>query len=393
MLRLLSLSSAYPDENRPGMGNFVERQLRGLAERPGVEVEVVAPVGLPPFPLSLRPRYRLERTLPRAETIGGLRVHRPRFTILPYCGAGRADAMARALLPAMDEIRRRFAFDLILAEFFWPDGPAAMRLARRLGLPYAIKARGGDFERSAMHRSTRQLVLEAGTGAARLLAVSNTLRSAMVAAGLPADRIAVHHTGVDRAQFRLRDRAAAKTALKVHGPLLLNVGNLLPRKRQLLAIETLARIEGATLMIVGGGPDRKLLEARVRRLGLEHRVRMMGRVPQALLPFFYAAADVTLHTATMEGLANVWVESLACGTPVVATEAGGAREVIDRPEAGRVVASDPAAIAGAVGELLALAPVPAAVAASAAGYSWERNAAELEAHMRAAVAGAPLSPA
>jgi glycosyltransferase involved in cell wall biosynthesis len=141
-------------------------------------------------------------------------------------------------------------------------------------------------------------------------------------------------------------------------------------------------------MIVGGGPDRAMLETHVAELGLQGRVRMMGRVPHALLPAFYAAADVTLHTASLEGLANVWVESLACGTPVVTTDCGGARELLDRPEAGRAVASDPAAIASAVREMLALAPTASAVAASAARFSWERNAAELEAHLRAALSSA-----
>lgn len=387
MLRLLSLTSAYPDREWTGVGSFVEHQLRALAARPGVEVEVVAPIGLPPFPLSLAPRHRRERALPRVEMLNGLRVHRPRFRRLPFDGRRRVDAMVRALRPVLESIRRRFAFDILQAEFFWPDGLAAMRLAQALGVPFSIKARGGDFERPAAgHDWARDQVMEAGTKAARLLAVSENLRSAMLESGLPAERIAVHRTGLDRARFGLRDRAAARTALKVDGPLVLNVGNLLPRKRQRLAIETMVHLgEVATLILVGGGPDRFRLERRARELGVDGRVRFMGAVPQPLMPFFYAAADVTLHTAELEGLSNVWVESLACGTPVVTTETGGAREVIDRREAGRVVASNPVSIAAAVRELLDRPPAPGDVAARVERFSWERNAAELEAHLRAAL--------
>lgn len=386
MLRLLSLTSAYPDGEWPSLGGFVERQLLALASRPEVEVEVVAPVGLPTFPLSLAPRFRRERRLAKAEMQNGLRVHRPRFAMPLFRQRGRADAMAEALHPALSAIRRRFPFDILHAEFFWPDGAAAMRLAEALGVHFSIKARGGDFERPAAgHDWAQGQVMEAGAKAARLLAVSETLRSAMIARGFPAERIAVHRTGLDGARFRLRDRASAKASLKVEGPLLLNVGNLLPRKRQHLAIEALARLGDATLILVGGGPDRAALERRARDLRLGGRVRFMGAVPQPLMPFFYAAADVTVHTAELEGLSNVWVESLACGTPVVTTQAGAAAEVIDRPEAGRVVASDPAAIAAAVRDLLRNPPPPGEVAACAEGYSWERNAAELEAHLRAAL--------
>ena len=385
MLRVLVLTSCYPDSERPGVGGFVERQLLALSARNGAQVEVVAPVGMPPFPLSLAPRYRDERALPREEVRNGLRIHRPRFIRLPSRLWDRSAAIARAVRPLLAGIRRRFAFDLIHAEFFWPDGPAAMRLARDLHVPFSVKARGGDFQRRVRQRLSRALVLQAGTEAAGLLAVSDSLRDAMLAAGLPPERIAVHHTGLDRSLFRLHDRAAAKATLNVKGPLLLSVGNLIPRKRQRLAIEAMIHLPEATLIIVGSGPDRAILEKTVRALGLGDRIRLIGRLPQPLLPQFYAAADVTLHTAELEGLANVWVESLACGTPVVATHASGASEAIDRPEAGRVVAPDALAIAGAVRELLASAPAPEAVAGAAERFSWERHAAELEVHLRAAL--------
>jgi teichuronic acid biosynthesis glycosyltransferase TuaC len=386
VLRLLSLTSAYPDAVWPGAGSFVEHQLRALAARPGVEVEVVAPAGLPPFPLSLAPRHRRERELRPLDRVNGLTVHRPRYRMLPLGGRWRSDSMARAAHPTLRAIRRRFPFDIIQAEFFWPDGPAAMRLAEAFGVPFSIKARGGDFERPAAgYGWAQRLVMEAGEKAACLLAVSETLRAAMVRRGLPAERIAVPRTGLDRTQFKLRDREAARTALRLDGPVLLNVGNLVPRKRQRLAIETLACLGEAILILVGGGPDRSALERHARELGVEDRVRFMGSLPQPLLPFFYAAADVTLHTSEVEGLSNAWVESLACGTPVVTTGAGAAREMIDRREAGFVVPPDSGTIAAAIRALIERPPAPAAVAACVEGLSWDRNAAELEAHLRAAV--------
>jgi glycosyltransferase involved in cell wall biosynthesis len=168
----------------------------------------------------------------------------------------------------------------------------------------------------------------------------------------------------------------------VKGPILLAVGNLIALKGHGLAIEALAQLEQGTLLIAGDGPERSRLEAQVARLGLEDRVRMLGSVPHALTPALFAAADVTLHPSLVEGFANARLESLACGTPVVTTSTGGAAELIDRVEAGRIVDAEPAAIAAAVREILRAPPPDERVRAAAAPFSWERNAAELEAHLR-----------
>ena len=138
MLRVLTLSTLYPDSGRPSFGVFVERQTLALAEREGVEVEVVVPVGLPPSLLALHPHYRTRAGLPAKESRQGLAVHRPRFRVWPgLSGTGAARVLAAAVLP----LARGLRCDVIDAQFFWPDGVAAMHLAQALGLPFSIKAR------------------------------------------------------------------------------------------------------------------------------------------------------------------------------------------------------------------------------------------------------------
>ena len=382
MLRVLTLATLFPNGARPTLGVFVERQTRALAELPDVEVEVVAPVGLPPWPLSLHPHYADLRALPGRETRNGLTVHRPRYRVWPaFRKASTARTMADALLPVLRDIHARFPFEVIDAEFFWPDGPAAMRLAAALGVPFSVKARGSDVHVWGARSDVAAQIVEAGKAAAGLLAVSAALKRDMVALGLPGEKIRVHHTGIDLERFH----PSAKAELGVDGPLLIAVGHLTPRKGQDLALEALARLPDATLLLVGDGPDRARLEAIAAREGLSDRVRFLGVQPHAALPGLLAAADVTVLPTASEGLANVWVESLACGTPVVTSDVGGAREVIDRPEAGRLVPRESEAIAAAVSELLSEPPDSVMTRRAAEKFSWQHNAAELRDHLASLV--------
>jgi len=398
MLRVLTLSTLFPNGAEPTLGPFVERQTLALAGRAGVEVEVAAPVGLPPWPLSLHPHYAARSRLPFEEQWKGLTVHRPRYRVWPKLAESRTPAaIAQALLPLLRDIRRRFPFDVVDAEFFWPDGAAAAALARSLGVPFSIKARGSDIHYWGRRPDTAPQVIAAGRAAGGLLAVSAAMKRDMAALGLPEERTTVHYTGIDAERFVPVDRRSAKLAFGIEGPLIVTAGGLIPRKGQRFAIEAIESIPEATLVLIGHGPERGDLEALARRLGVEARVRFLGSLPHDEVPRWLGAADVTLLPSQSEGLANVWVESLACGTPVVTTDVGGAREAINRPEAGRLAERKPEALAAAVRELLAEPPDQAAVRRCAEPFSWERNAEALEAHLRGIAAAQcgecpPLDP-
>lgn len=377
MLRVLTLSSLFPDATRPNFGVFVERQTLGLAALPDTDVRVVAPVGLPPFPLSRHASYRALTALPAVEAWKGLPVHRPRFLNLPATqGRFHVGLLTRALVPLLREIRRDFAFDVIDASFFFPDGPAAVALGRRFGVPVSIKARGADIHHWGRAPATAAAVRAAGRGADGLLAVSEAMRRDMIALGMPAGRIAVHHTGLDQSHF------APLPGPRADGPpRIISVGALIPRKGHDIVIEAVARLPGATLRIAGDGPERGALQAQVERLGVSDRVTLLGPVPHDALPPLLAGADVMALASSSEGLANAWVEALASGTPIVIPDAGGAREVVDRPEAGHIVERTAEAFAAAIAELVAAPPPRDAVRASAARFTWERNAETLRAHL------------
>jgi teichuronic acid biosynthesis glycosyltransferase TuaC len=386
MLRVLTLASLFPDQTRPTFGPFVERQTLGLAAHPDVELRVASPVGVPPWPLSLHPRYRALAALPLVEQWKDTTVYRPRFIHIPgTSGRFDAGAVVRAVAPLLRRIRADFNFDVIDAEFFFPDGPAAVQLGEMFGVPVSIKARGADIQFWGVQPATSGQVLDAGKRADGLLAVASALKAEMVALGMEADKIRVHYTGVDLSLFKAGERAVAKAELAIYGPLVLSVGALIPRKRQALTMEAVATLDGVSLALIGKGEDTEMLRALAAKLGISDRVKILGALPHAKIARWLAAADVMCLPSKSEGLANAWVEALACGTPVVTTDVGGARELMDRADAGHIVAPEVETLAAAMDDLISHPRDPLAVRAVAERFTWEANTAALYAHLNGLV--------
>ena len=387
-MRVLSISTLFPNPARPLFGIFVANSMKAAAVR-GVDLVMVNPIGLPPWPLSAREPYASLRGVGPTSTVGSLTVHHPRFTLIPRIGGdSNPRRIASAVLPMARRLHAEKPFDLVDAQFFFPDGPAAAEIARALGLPLSIKARGADIHYWGSRPKARLQMLAAARQAAGLLAVAQALAGDMAALGMPEDRIAIHYTGVDHDRFKPVPRAEARARFPevagFAGPLLASVGALIPRKGQAFAIEALARpgLESARLAIAGAGEDEAGLRDLAARLGLRDRVHFLGQVDHARLPALLAAADVMVLPSASEGLANAWIEALACGTPLVIPDIAGAREVVKNASAGRIVERDADAIAAAVRQVLADPPLPAEVAVNAADFSWDRNAERLEAHYR-----------
>ncbi len=387
--RVLSISTLFPSAARPGFGLFVARQFEALAARGDVEFELICPVARPVWPLSLlrapSPGYFAQPV----DKTAAFPVHYVPFGNVPALSTRWNPALiARAVLPLARRLHAERPFDMVDAQFFFPEGPAAARVAKALCLPLSITARGSDILFWGQDRAARPQILEAAEQAAGMRAVSAALRADMISLGMPADRIEVHYTGLDHSRFKpvpraeARARIAEDAALGINGdgPLLVAVGNLIPLKGQALAIEALSGLPEARLVIAGQGPEHAALAMKAAELGVGDRVIFAGSVAPDKLALLLSAADVMVLPSEREGLANAWVEALACGTPIVIPDVGGAREVVCESSAGRLAARNPAAIAGALADLLAHPPTQAAVAANAARFSWEANAAQIAAH-------------
>jgi glycosyltransferase involved in cell wall biosynthesis len=389
--RLLSISTLYPAPARPGFGRFVARQMETLAARGDWDVTVINPIGLPLPPFSAMGRYKMLAAVPPLETGGALPVHHPRFLLVPgLSGRFNPWAIARAVLPLARRLHAEAPFDLVDAQFFYPDGPAAAQIAAALGLPHAIKARGSDIHLWGEKPAALAQMRRAAHTASAVLAVSGALARDMDGLGLaPPAGITVHYTGLDHARFQPVPRSAAREKLAASLPALplrsgerlaVCVGALIPIKGQALAIEALTSLPGdIQLALAGTGSDEAALRTRAAAHGVASRVHVLGSVSHEALPVLLSAADVMVLPSEREGLANAWIEALACGTPLVIPPVGGAPEVVDCPAAGRLAERTPAAIAAAIADLLATPPAQAETAACAARFSWAANAAALAA--------------
>ncbi|MCB2057888.1 MAG: glycosyltransferase [Novosphingobium sp.] len=389
--RVLSLSTLFPTPARPGFGKFVEYSLGAVARRGDIDLTVVNPIGVPPWPLSRREPYRTHDSAPQQGELQGATVHYPRFTLVPrFGGDSNAGRIVRAVMPLVQKLHAERPFDLIDAQFFFPDGPAVAEIAKRLGLPWSIKARGADIHFWGRRPAPLAQMRAAAQGAAGMLAVSGALKGDMAALGMPGERITVHYTGIDHARFTPLPRTQARILVSavpelgvwVKGPLVVVTGALIERKGQGLVIEALRHLPGVHLAFAGAGPDENALRALAARLDVEERVQFLGQVSHDLLPQLLSAANVLALPSASEGIANAWIEALACGTPLVIPDIGGAREVLRDPSAGRIVERTPQAIAAGIAEVLANQPDEETVAANSQRFSWERNAEELAAYWR-----------
>ena len=374
-MKVLLFSSLYPSTVRPIHGIFVETRLRELLKTGQVQAQVVAPV--PWFP-SKSPRfgeYAQFAATPRFEHRNGLDVHHPRYLLLPKVGMNLAPyTMALGALPTVRRLQREgFDFDLIDAHYYYPDGVAAGLLAKWLGKPFFVTARGTDLNLIPEYPFPRKLILKTASAASGSIGVCKALIDSLEQLG--ADPVKLHtlRNGVDLERFtpEPRELARQRLGLQTQGSYLLSVGHLIERKGHHIAIEALVALPGVTLLIAGSGPEERALKSLASRLGVSDRVHWAGVVPQAELRWWYSAADVLTLCSSREGWANVLLEAMACGTPVIATDIWGTSEVVSSEAAGRLMERrDARALADAWQDLMSAMPARAATRQYAEGFSW-----------------------
>jgi glycosyltransferase involved in cell wall biosynthesis len=391
-------SSLFPSSVRPWAGLFIRERMFRVARH--LPLTVISPQPWSPLDgLIRRRRPHFRPSAPRQETQQGIEVHFPRFLSLPGLVKWLdGPMMALAALGLLRRLKAAGRVDVLDSHFAYPDGYAATRLGRWLGLPVSITLRGTE-PRTAGYPWRGRQQRAALRRADRVFAVSHSLRRLALEAGVPEERTRRVGNGVDIERFRPldRDRARAALGLDPVAPVLVSVGGLVERKGFHRVIELLPalreRYPGLVFLVVGGPSPEGDFSAELRRqvaaLGLEDAVRFLGPWPPERLREVLSAAEVFVLATANEGWANVFLEAMACGLPVVTTEVGGNREVVCDPRLGTVVPSgDADALRVALIESLAKEWDRAAIRRYAEDNSWDGRVAVLLEEFRT-LAGRP----
>lgn len=396
-MRVLVLSTVFPNASQPAYGVFVRARARQVARH--CAVEVVAPVPWFPFNRLIRGRQRADVAL--QEVDAQFDVHHPRVFSLPAIGKS-LDALFyfSSIFLFVRRLRRRFPFDLIDAHFTYPDGVAAVLLGKALGCPVVLTMRGNEI--TVMHTRWRRRQMRFALRRARTIAVSEWLRELAADLGVPRERVRVIPNGVDRSIFHPRDRHAARDALGLprDRPIVVSVGGFVADKGHELVLDllpALRRVHPGLIYVAvgnpGGGESRlRSIERRIAAEGLNDCVRLAVARPHDEIAQWLAAADAFCLATAREGCSNAILEALACGVPVVTTRVGGNADLIRDGVNGFLVPYfDASAFAEAI--LAALSrPWDRQAIAQQAARSWEDVGDEVMEELLAAVRSSGLQP-
>ena len=335
-MRVLSFSYCFPNRVNPTWGVFIAQRLAAFSQREKLQVCSPAPW----FPVL---SARRGDPGPEKDAWKELTVHRPRFFYFPGVFKNHdARFYSKGLSRWLREFCQVWHPDVLDAHFVWPDGVGVALLAKELKIPYIITLRGKLYECLPIP-SQREQCATALQCASAVISVSGQLAEEARKLGVSDDRIAVIPNGIDREHFHFRDKRTCRKELGLpeEGRLLVTVAHLGHRKGHYEVIRALAGLpDDVRIVIVGGsaqGGTPETLRSVAREVGVEDRLILHGHQPYERVPIYFSSADASVLASYREGCPNAVLESLACGTPVIATDVGAVRDILPDPHVGRIV--------------------------------------------------------
>jgi glycosyltransferase involved in cell wall biosynthesis len=353
-VRILAVTHLFPTPGRPAFAPYNRQQFAELAKRH--EVRIIRPIA---WPEALSHKCRGSHRMSSFTTEQGIEVYTPTFFYPPLLLRHQYGLFfERSIASTARFLLQRFRPDVVLGSWAHPDGWAAVRLAKRAGLPVVLKVHGSDVLVLATGRR-RLRVADALHAADAVVAVSHDLAANVVRMGVPADQVHVVPHGIDTGLFTPGDQTEARRRLRLSTgtKLILFVGNVLVSKgaADLVAACALLRNQGVAFNchLIGRGRDVRAIAQLIRSHGLEKQVVLSGVRSHLELVDWYRACDVVALPSYSEGIPNVLREALACGKPFVATRVGGIPEIADATYSRLVSAGNTTELANALASMLA----------------------------------------
>lgn len=390
-LKVLSLSTVFPNPGEPGLGIFVKSRLDHVAHC--AKITVIAPVPVLDYG---NPSGMRRAAVPHRRSENGIEILHPRWLYPPLGSVFNALCLSLAVGATVFRLRKHFGFELIDAHFGYPEGIAAALLASVFRSPFIVTLRGNEtmHARGRLHRWAMRWSLRR---AARVITVSESLRQFAIGLGVEAKAARTIPNGIDTGRFFPRDRMQARKKYGIDDsvPMILSAGYLIERKGHHRIIDALKKLREKGIdaqLVIAGGPGREgrfeeVIRQRVADHGLEHAVRFLGHVSPETLAELMSATDIFCLASSREGWPNVVHEAMACGAAIVTTDVGGTPDMVPSTEYGYVVpAGNQDALEEALARALGRQWDRDAISAWARSRSWTQVASEVIEEMRQVVA-------
>jgi teichuronic acid biosynthesis glycosyltransferase TuaC len=349
-MKLTIVTSYFPLREQPYRGRTAYKV--ALELRQWMDVETICPFAR--YPKWLQPRNFPHWRIDPSYLPGGIQT-----TYLEYPAVPGLTRVTNGIVCAhlIEPFVRRAKPDVLQSYFIYPDGYAAVRVGRKLGIPVVLVAIGSDLNRIP-DRISEHFTRRAVADASHVMTMGSHLRQQAVRLGANPNKITSYKNGCDTEIFHLRDRASCRSQLNIdsRAALVVYAGRLDMLKGLGELLEAAASLvpEYPTLRIacLGDGPALPILEERTRQLGIAANVIFTGACDSAAVACWLGACNVFALPSYAEGSPNVIIEALNCGRPVVATRVGGIPELFDREAGILIPARDAGALAQAIVQAL-----------------------------------------
>ena len=327
--RIAVVTPFFPTKEEPFRGHSAYQCLRRMTD--DAEIEVFCPLAAYPNTSWLTPRsYRYHRAS-LDYSPPDLKAHYFEYPALPLVTRPINWALClRRLLPLL----RQFQPDLLLNYWLYPEGYAAIRAGKRLGIPVIVRSIGSDIRRipdSPTRYFTRRTLQEASL----VITASTELRQRAIELGASPERCQAILNGCDITTFHPMDRLQARhdLGLEENAEIVVYVGSLLASKGLLDLFQAVERLAAQRprlkVYCIGNGPLEPELRSLADSKRLSGQFQLPGKRTSQEVAQWMAAADVFCLPSHSEGCPNVVIEAIACGRPVVGTDVGGIPELVD----------------------------------------------------------------
>jgi len=381
-MKVQIITNLYPLPWEPNRAAFNRQQFQQLS--------LICPLRITVL-ISWLERFKHRDIELKPVRLGNLQVNYRSYFYIP--GWARFSHAATLLISLLFEKKHieEFQPDCLLLSWAYPDGVAGMLMAKLLRLPAVIKIHGSDINMHLLHGSRARQILWAMRHAQRVVSVSKALAANLIDSKIRADKIRVIYNGVNREIFKLNpdhefsDQFGRASSRKV----LLYVGNLKQEKGCVDLMEAFANIsqqhEELDLYYIGTGRKADTILARAKEQGLQSRVVLLGSLDHEKLAAWMNAATIVSLPSYNEGVPNVLLEAMACGTPVVATKVGGIPEVVQQQAGILVESGDVEALANALSKAMSTNWNALEIVASVDQFDWGKNVSQLYESLEGAV--------